>query len=123
MEYEEVFREAFKVKPLYGSKVKVGNIDIEVKDVTGPDKRLNREATATVDLKIYDMYLDSDVIEWNLELPDTNYSLFNEFFEGAAEENDPAKSYSVLDFLTGVFKGGIVIHDMKPNYILVSKKE
>ena len=69
------------------------------------------------------MPTDSEVIEWNLELPITNYALLNEFFEGADDENDPNKSYSVLDFLTGIFQGGVVTHDMEPNYILVSKND
>lgn len=120
---ENIFRDALKVRPLYGSSVNVGQIDIDVKDVTGSDKQLNREATATVDLKIFNMPTDSEVIEWNLELPITNYALFNEFFDGADDENDPNKSYSVLDFLTGIFQGGVVTHDMKPNYILVSKND
>ena len=120
---ENIFRDALKVRPLYGSSVNVGQIDIDVKDVTGSNKQLNREATATVDLKIFNMPTDSEVIEWNLELPITNYALFNEFFDGADDENDPNKSYSVLDFLTGIFQGGVVTHDMKPNYILVSKND
>ena len=118
---EDVFRDAFKVKPLYGSSVNVGIINIDVKDIAGTDKQLNRQATATIDLKIFNMPTDSEVLEWNLELPVTNYALFNEFFEEADDENDPNKSYSVLDFLTGVFQGGVVTHDMKPNYILISK--
>lgn len=118
---ENVFRDALKVTPLYGSSVNIGKIDINVKDVTGPDKQLNREAIATVDLKIFNMATDSEVLEWSLELPVTDYSLFNEFFENADDENDPNKSYSVLDFLAGVFQGGVVTHDMKPNYILISK--
>lgn len=120
---ENIFRNALKVKAIYGSSINVGNIDIDVKDVTGSDKQLNREATATIDLKIFNMATDSEVIEWTIELPVTNYALFNEFFEDANDENDPNKSYSVLDFLTGVFQGGVVTHDMKPNYILVSKND
>lgn len=123
MAEDNIFRDAFKVKSIYGSSVEVGKIDIDVKDVTGPDKQLNREAFATVDLKIFNMPTDSDVLEWNLELPVTNYALFSEFFDGANDENDPNKSYSVLDFLTGVFSGGVVTHDLKPNYILISKNE
>lgn len=120
---ENIFRDALKVRSLYGSTVNIGKIDIDVKDVTGSDKQLNREATATIDLKIFNMPTDSEVIEWNLELPITNYALFNEFFDEADDENDPNKSYSVLDFLTGIFQGGVVTHDMKPNYILVSKND
>lgn len=119
---ENVFRDALRIKSLYGSSVNVGEIVMDIKDITGTDKQLNREAIASVDLKLHNMPTDSEVIEWNLELPITNYTLFNEFFEGADDENDPNKSYSVLDFLSGVFQGGVVTHDLKPNYILISKK-
>lgn len=120
---ENVLRDALKVKALYGSSVKVGDTNIEVKDITGSEKKLNREAIATVDLKIFNMPTDSDVIEWNLELPSTDYTLFNEFFENAVDENDPDKSYSVKEFITGIFQGGAVVHDMKPNHILISKEK
>lgn len=122
MTNESIFSDALKVKSVYGSEIEVSNINIDVKDISGQDKQLNRTAVATVDLKIFNMPTDSEVIEWTLDLPDTNYALFNEFFDGATDENDPNKSYSVLDFLKGVFQGGIVTHDMKPNYILISKE-
>ncbi|MCM1141670.1 MAG: hypothetical protein NC453_24125 [Muribaculum sp.] len=119
---EAAFKDAFKAKTTYGSEIGIGNVNIDVKDVTGEDKMLKREATAAVELKLYNMATDSEIIEWNLDLPVTDYTLLNEFFENANDENDPTKSYSVLDFLRGVFNGGIVVKDMKPNYILVSKE-
>ena len=68
------------------------------------------------------MATDSEVIEWNLELPDTDYTLFNQFFDGAVSEGDPSKSYSVLDFVKGMFQGSVVTKKLSPNYILISKK-
>lgn len=119
---ESAFRNAFKAKSIYGSEVSVGDINIDVKDITGEDKMLKREATAAVELKLYNMATDSEVVEWNLDLPVTDYTVLNEFFENANDENDPTKSYSVLDFLKGIFNGGIVVKDLKPNYILISKE-
>lgn len=120
---EDVFREAFQVKTTYGSKLEIGNISIETKDVKGAAKDLIREATAIVDLKISNMPTDSEVVKWNLELPVTDYTTMNEFFKDANDENDPTKSFSVLDFLKGIFQGGITTHDMKPNYILITREE
>lgn len=68
------------------------------------------------------MATDSEVIEWNLELPDTDYTLFSPFFENATSENDPTKSYSVLDFIKGMFQASVVNKKLSPNYILISKK-
>ena len=68
------------------------------------------------------MAVDSEVLEWTLELPDTDYTLFNEYFDGAFDENDPTKSFSVMDFVKGIFYGGVVNKKLEPNYILISKK-
>ncbi|WP_291528521.1 hypothetical protein [Bacteroides sp. UBA939] len=117
---KDYFIEAFKVKTLYGSNIIVGDIDIAVQNKT--DKKLKRTATATVELKVVNMATDSEVLEWSLELPDTDYTLFGEFC-GATMENDYTKSYSIENFIKGIFYGGIVNQSLKPNYILVSKKD
>lgn len=120
MTKKDYFEQALAIKPLYGSKVKVGKIDIESKNIT--DKALNRTAVATVELLVYDMPSDSEVLEWSLQLPDTDYSLFAEFC-GAKSESDYTKSYSIEAFLRGIFYGGVVNKSLKPNYILISKNK
>ena len=115
-------RKYFKAKALYGSQVDLGKIKIDVENITGESHDLNRKACASVDLKIYNMYSDSDVIEWTLDIPNTEYTLFNKYFEGATDEGDATKSYSLMDFVRGMFQGGVVSKDLKPNYILISKK-
>lgn len=122
MTNKDFFIQSFKVKTLYGSQVEVGKIDIKVENITGYNHDLNRKASASVDIKIFNMANDSEVIEWILDIPHTNYTLMNEFLEGAVAEGDPNKSYSVIDFIKGMFYGGIISKDLKPNYILISKK-
>lgn len=117
----QVFEKAFQVKALYGSFVKVGKIEIETQNIT--DRELKRKSTATVELKISNMATDSDVLEWTIELPDIDCTKFNEFIDGAYNENDPTKSYSVMDFIKGIFYGGVTNKKIEPNYILISKKE
>ena len=53
-------------------------------------------------------------------LPDTDYTLFAPYF-GATAESDVTKSYSVDNFVKGIFYGGVVNKTLKPNYILISK--
>ena len=67
------------------------------------------------------MATESEVLVWNLNLPDTDYTLFYEFFDGAINENDVTKSYSVNDFIKGMFYGGVLNTQPSENYILVSK--
>lgn len=115
----DLFRKCFAAKMLYGSEVKVGKIEIEEKNII--DARLERKATAIVELKVFNMALESDVIEWNINLPDNDITYLNEFFEGAVNENDPSKSFSLVDFIKGMFYGGVVNEKLNPNYILISK--
>ena len=121
MANEKHFRTAFNASTIYGSKLKIGDIKINVQNITDTDKQLNRKATATVDLKLFNMPTESEIIEWTLEIPDTDFSMFLPFFENADVENDPSKSYSLMDFVKGMFYGGIVNKTLEPNYILVSK--
>lgn len=121
MANEECFRTAFKASTKYGSEVKVGDIKVDVQNIIGTDKQLDRKVTATVDLKLFNMLTESEVIEWTLEIPDTNYSMFLPFFENADVDNNPSKSYSLMDFVKGMFYGGLINKTLEPNYILVSK--
>ena len=116
---EQYFKNAFKLKALYGSNVEVGKVDFDIKNITG--KELIRTATAIAEVKVFDMAMDSEVLEWTLELPDTDYTLFSPYFDGAISEADVVKSYSVADFVKGIFYGGVVNKTLKPNYILISK--
>lgn len=115
---ESYFTRAFKAKTLYGTTLVVDDVNIEVQNIT--DKQLKRTAEATVRLKLFNMPTDSDVIEWTLELPEGDYTLFGQFCDATTEE-DVTKSYSIEDFLVGMFYGGVVNTTLKPNYILVSK--
>lgn len=116
---EDYFKKSFKVKTTYGSSVEVGDVEFEVKNIN--EKQLIRKATATVDLKLFDMAMDMDVLEWTLELPDTDYTLFAPYF-GATTEADATKAFSVDQFVKGMFYGGVVNQTLRNNYILISKK-
>ena len=118
---EEVFKEAFKCKALYGSNVSVGKIEFDVKNITGEEKQLERKAIATVELKVYDMAMESEVIEWWLKLPDLDITKFSPYLN-AKDENDVTKSYSLEDFIKGMFYGGVINKPLKSNFILISQK-
>lgn len=111
------FKKAFKCETGYGSNVSVGNVKIDVQNIT--NRELNRTAVATVELKLYDMAMDSEVIKWSLELPDLDVVKFAPFFGDV--ESDPTKSYSLDSFIRGIFYGGVTNKTLPPNYILISK--
>lgn len=120
IENENVFRNAFNIESTYGSSVKIGDIKFDINNKQ--NNELKREAFATVEIKTFNMQTDMDVLKWSLRLPDTDYTLMNVFFENAINENDVSKSFSVLDFINGMFYGGVLNTQPKPNYILISKK-
>ncbi len=115
---KELFEQAFQCKTLYGSEVKVGNVDIEIQNIT--DKVLKRTAIATVDLKLCHMATDSEVIEWTLTLPDLDVTEFAPYLN-ALDENDVTKSFSLENFIKGMFYGGVINKSLQPNYLLISK--
>ncbi len=116
---EDIFPQAFQCKALYGSQVKVGNIEYQIQNITNKD--LVRTAYAIVELKVCNMAMDSEVIEWTLQLPDLDVTEFSPYLDGM-DENDVTKSYSLENFIKGMFYGGVVNKTLKPNYILISKK-
>ncbi len=116
---KELFRQSFQCKALYGSEVKVGNIDISVQNIT--DKKIKRTAVAIVDLKLCHMATDSEVIEWTLLLPDLDITSFAPYL-GSNDENDVSKSFSLENFIKGMFYGGVINESLDSNYILISKK-
>ena len=116
---EDLFPQAFQCKALYGSEVKVGNIEYQIQNIT--NKNLVRTAYAIVDLKVCNMAMDSEVIKWTLQLPELDITEFAPYLDGT-DENDVTKSYSLENFIKGMFYGGVVNKSLKPNYILISKK-
>lgn len=116
---EDVFPQAFQCKALYGSEVKVENIEYQIQNITNKD--LVRTAYAIVDLKVCNMAMDSEVIEWTVQLPDLDVTEFAPYL-GATNENDVTKSYSLENFIKGMFYGGVTNESLRPNYILISKK-
>lgn len=116
---EDIFPQALQCKAIYGSEIIVGDIKYVVRNIT--NKNLERTAYAEVDLKLCNMPTDSEVIEWTLQLPDLDITEFAPYL-GATDEDDVTKSYSLEDFIKGMFYGGVVNHSLKPNYILISKK-
>jgi len=116
---EAIFSEAFSAKCLYGSDLVIGPITISVENKT--NKELNRVAEATVELKVCNMATDSEVIEWGLELPDTERTMFAPYIENVDDENDINKSYSVDSFIQGMFYGSNLNKPLKQQYILISQ--
>lgn len=119
MSNKDVLKENFTCKALYGSKVEVA--DIKIEECNNVGQKLERSVTATVQLKVSNMMADMDVLEWNVNIPYAEKTPMIKFMDGALEENDVTKSYSLENFIRGIAQGGVVNYQPKPNYILISK--
>ena len=116
---EDAFKESLAVKSCYGSSVSIGRVSIDVNNHF--NKELKRKATAKVELKIYNMFTESDVIEWTLNHPDYSITLDFTNIMSATAENDYTGSFSVDRFVSGVFNAIQNHWDETPNRILISK--
>ena len=119
---KETFKKCFSIKSNYGSIVNVKNIEIKIDNFN--QKELKRKATAIVDIEISNMQTDSDVLEWWVDTKDIDgdYTEFAPYLN-AANENDRTGTYSLEDFLKGLFQGGVLNKvSNKHNYILISKE-
>lgn len=116
---ENVLRECLKVKAAYGSEIEVGKISININNHN--QKKLERLAVASVELKLWNMPMDADVIEWTLDHPE--YSVTDTFMQiqNATSEADLTGSFSLANFIQGVFQGVQNHWNQEPNRILISK--
>lgn len=116
---ENVLRECLKVKAAYGSEMEIGKINISTNNHN--QKKLERLAIASVELKLWNMPMESDVIEWSLEHPE--YSVTDTFMQiqNAGTESDLTGSFSLANFIQGVFQAVQNHWDQEPNRILISK--
>lgn len=116
---EDVLRDFLTVKAAYGSEVEVGKIDITVDNHF--QKELERRAVASVEIKLWNMPMDADVIEWSLGHPEFSTTQAFVQIQNATEENDLSGSFSLANFIRGVFYAVQNKWDQEPNRILISK--
>lgn len=116
---EDVLRECLKVKAAYGSEMEIGKINISTNNHN--QKKLERLAVASVELKLWNMPMEADVIEWSLDHPE--YSVTDTFMQiqNAASEADLNGSFSLANFIQGVFQAVQNHWNQEPNRILISK--
>ena len=116
---EDVLRKNFMVESTYGASVEIGKITIDIDNHY--EREFVRKAIASIELKVTNMYNDSDVISWYLNHPDQSINdALLEFLSGQ-DENDYTKSFSVDKFISGIFNASQNKWIKEPNKILISK--
>lgn len=116
---EDVLRECLKVKAAYGSEMEIGKINISTNNHN--QKKLERLAVASVELKLWNMPMEADVIEWSLDHPECSVTDTFMQIQNAAAEADLTGSFSLANFIQGVFQAVQNHWNQEPNRILISK--
>lgn len=115
---ENTIRDNFKVNAVYGSNIIVDNIKLDVSNHY--NKELDRRAYATIDLKVSDIVLGYDEIEWYLDHPDkTTTQRWSDICK-ADNPNDYSGSFSLDSFIEGIFDAEQNKWDIEPNRILIT---
>ena len=84
-------------------------------------KELERLAVASVELKLWNMPMGADVIEWSIDHPEHMMTQTFINIQNATQENDLTGSYSLNRFINGMFQGLQNTWDKEPYRILISK--
>lgn len=113
---EDVLRECIKVKAAYGSEIEVGKIAININN-----HNHERLAIASVELKLWNMPMDADVIEWTLDHSENTVTDTFMQIQNAAAEADLTGSFSLANFIQGVLQAVQNHWNQEPNRILISK--
>ena len=113
---EDILRKCIKVKAAYGSEIEVGKIAININN-----HNQKRRAIASVELKLWNMPMDADVIEWTLDHPENTATDTFMQIQNAAAEADLTGSFSLANFIQGLFQAVQNHWNQEPNRILISK--
>lgn len=118
---EQQLRNNLKVSTVYGSLAEVGQITILSDNHF--DKSLKRRSIAIAEIKVYDMPLGADVIEWNLNQPEFTITPTFATMLNASQEGDYSGSFSVSNFIQGMFGALRNTWSNSENRILISKSK
>lgn len=116
---EDVLRNCLNVRAGYGSDLEVGKINIQIDN--HHNRELDRLAIASVELKLWNMPMGADVIEWSIDHPEHMMTQTFINVQNATQENDLSGSFSLNRFISGLFKGIQNTWDKEPYRILISK--
>lgn len=114
---EDIFAESFKISSMNGTKVTVDSISYHIENVV--NRELKRDATAKIHLSISQMPYDCDILTWNIDVPATNTKKLQALFTDTP--NSLEQTFSIREFITGMFRASLVCRNGKDNYIHISK--
>ncbi len=120
----DVLKDCFKAKAVYGSSVDVELLtdNEHLVDNHAYKGGFERMAYADYQVKLYNVALDDEVIEWTFSNKpfDGRYSMTFNTIISAEQENDLSGSFSFIKFIEGCFNARLNTFDENPVRILVS---
>lgn len=115
---KDILKSVFNIKSLNGTKVSVDSISYDIKNVV--DNKLCRDATALVHLSVGQMPYNCDILHWYIEIPVTDNSRFTHLFTDTPYSLE--QTFSLKEFIVGMFRASLVCTYGKENYIHISKQ-
>ena len=120
----DILNECFEVKATYGSSVCAvlltdGNHLVDDHAYKG---NFERYSYADYQVKLYDMVLDDEVVEWNFSNKPFDTRFPADFYTiiTATDENDLSGSFSFYKFIKGCFNAQQNTHNETPVRIFIS---
>ena len=113
----EKLKESFHIESKNGAKIAVDSISYEIQNTI--NKQLQRDVLAKIHISVTQMPFDCDVLSWNISVPSTDTSKLQKLFTDTP--NSINQTFSIKEFITGMFRASLVNNDGKENYIHIAK--
>lgn len=112
-----LLKECLHFKSQNGAQVVVDSITYEIHNTV--NKQLQRDVLAKVHVSVTQMPYDCDIISWNLNIPSQNDSKLQHLFTDTP--NSMNQTFSIREFITGMFRASLVCKEGKDNFIHIAK--
>jgi len=112
-----LLKECLHFESQNGAQVVIDSISFDVQNII--DKQLQRDVMAKVHISVTQMPYDCDILTWNLDIPATNTSKLQHLFTDIP--NSLNQTFSIKEFITGMFRESLVCKEGKDNYIHIAK--
>ena len=113
----EKLKESFHIESKNGAKIAVDSISYVIHDTV--NKQLQRDVLAKIHISVTQMPFECDVLSWNISVPSTDTSKLQMLFTDTP--NSINQTFSIKEFITGMFRASLVNNDGNENYIHIAK--
>ena len=114
---KDVLKKSFHISSMNGSSVVVDSITYDIKNVV--NNELKRDVTAKIHVRVKNMPAACDILKWSIAIPYTDDTVLQTLFTDTP--NSVEQTYSIREFIIGMFRASLTCTGGKENYIHLSK--